>query len=142
MMQYALARMTVTFEAVPKERLDWTPSPTSKSALQIVSHCVDANRGVARVLKGEANSAFPDWSFRLGGKEEALAALAQSVAEYEAGLDAMTPERWDDLAESPGGSLPLSVWMHFIGHHMAEHAAQVDYLQTCWDDQESRYPNG
>lgn len=130
MMQYALARMTVTFAAVPDEHIDWTPSPSAKSALHIVSHCVDANRRVASVLRGELKAAVPDWNYKLGSKDEALYELALSVGEFEASLDSMTPELYSSSAESPAGATPLPAWMHFIGHHLAEHAA----------DQTSRYP--
>lgn len=139
-MRYALARMTATFAAVPDDRIEWSPSATAKSPLHILSHCVDANRQVTRVLRGEELAASPDWSFRVAGREEGLRELESSVAEFEAALDAMTPERFVSVADSPAGPIPLSEWMHFIGWHLAEHAGQIDYLQTCWDDQESHYP--
>lgn len=139
-MRYGLGRMLITFAAVPDDRLNWTPSPTAKTPLRILSHCVDANRAVTRVIRGEAESASPNWDFHIDQRDEATRALEDSVAEYNAALDSMTPELFASQAMSPAGPSPVSEWMHFIGWHLAEHACQIDYLQTCWDDQESRYP--
>jgi hypothetical protein len=139
-MRYAHARMKVTFAAVPADRLAWSPSETAKTPLAILSHCVDANQQVAKILRGDASSAAPNWGFLIPDAGEAVSSLDASVVAYEEALDSMTEARFDELADSPAGPTPVSQWMHFIGWHLAEHAAQVDYLQTCWDDQEPRYP--
>ncbi|MFN7171791.1 MAG: DinB family protein [Fimbriimonadaceae bacterium] len=139
-MRYAHQRMRATFLAVPEDKVDWSPTPTAKSALHIVSHCVDANTQIARALMGGPGPQNSNWEFKLSSKEEALRELDRSVAEFDRALEIMSPELYASSAETPVGAAPLHEIMHFMGFHLAEHAGQIDYLQTCWDDQESRYP--
>lgn len=140
-MAYAHARMVATFSAVPEDRIRWSPTHSAKSALQIVSHCVDANRQVALALRGKKAPVGPDWNFVLANKEEALGELSRSVAEFDSALAEMTSELFETTTETPAGHEPMAAIMHFMGWHLAEHAGQIDFLQTCWDDQESHYPS-
>ncbi len=139
-MLYAQARMLATFEAVPDERLNWSPAPGAKTPMQILSHCVHANQEVTRVLTGDITEAVRDFTFLIDSRDDALRQLDESVDAFQSALDAMTPELFESVAMSPDGPSPVSEWMHFLGWHLAEHAGQIDYLQTCWDDQESHYP--
>ncbi|MCG9894592.1 MAG: DinB family protein [Fimbriimonadaceae bacterium] len=141
-MGYAHARMIATFSAVPEDRIDWSPSPTAKSALAIGSHCVDANRAIIEGIRGGEMPEGPNWSFRLPDKQAVLDGLAETFAAYNEALDHATPELWAEVTETPGGPSTRGELADFLGWHLAEHAGQIEYLQTCWDDQESHYPEG
>lgn len=84
--------------------------------------------------------ASPNTDFAISSPEEAIRQLDQNLLDFEEALGTLTGDRLNFEAGFPGGSLPVSEWIHFIGWHLAEHAAQIDYIQTCWNDQESRYP--
>lgn len=137
--EYGLRRLRNALVATPAEKSDWSPGPTAKSVLAIASHCVDANQGIAMVLRGEENRGGPDWSFRLPDLATAIAELDRTGEELKQAINGVTPQLFETSPNTPFGAIPMSDWMTFPGSHMAEHAAQVDYLQTCWDDQETRY---
>jgi len=50
-------------------------------------------------------------------------------------MDSVTPEILDiKLNSSLGWFLPMKLLMTLPGTHALGHAAQIDYLQTCWGD--------
>ncbi|MCW5938340.1 MAG: DinB family protein [Fimbriimonadaceae bacterium] len=137
--EYGLRRLRNALVATPADKVEWSPGPTAKSVLAIASHCVDANQGIAMVLRGEENGGGPDWSFRLPDLATAVAELDRTGEALKRAIEGVTPELFETSPQTPGGPLPMANWMTFPGSHLAEHAAQIDYLQTCWDDQETRY---
>jgi len=38
-----------------------------------------------------------------------------------------------------GWSVPMTWLMNLPGRHAMSHGAQIDYLQTCWGDQEVHF---
>lgn len=140
----AQARILRTFAHVPDEKLIWSPSEKSKSALQIVAHCAMGNHAFATILRGEE---LP----MMGGPEETMAELRrqeQSVATRDqaiqmleentqsvlAALDGVKPEQLSTHPNSPFGPMPFVFWMMLPGMHVGNHAAQIDYIQTIWGD--------
>lgn len=57
--------------------------------------------------------------------------------EVIAALDTLTPEAIaSSLDSGQGWSMPMTFLMNLPGWHATLHTGQIDYLQTCWDDQE------
>jgi hypothetical protein len=55
-------------------------------------------------------------------------------------LDTLTPEEVDmRLDSSLGWTMPMTFLMTLPGTHAMSHTAQIDYLQTCWGDQEVHF---
>lgn len=143
----ARAQLLKTFEFVPEDKLTWSPSPTARTALQIVAHCGAANGAFAAVLRGEEPPLSKDpgeaaAQIRDGGKDVATRAAAirsvnDSTAAVIAALDRVTPDRIGTTPDSPFGPIPFTVWMNLPSMHMGSHAHQIDYLQTIWGDLEN-----
>ena len=69
--------------------------------------------------------------------EQAEAVLRQGIADTLAALDTVKPEQIGSKVDAPGvGQAPFTFFMTIPARHLDGHAAQIDYLQTCWDDQE------
>ena len=69
-------------------------------------------------------------------REEAIALFRKNTDEVTAELDVLTPELIESTIATPGLSAPMTFFMNLPTLHAQAHAAQIDYLQTCWGDQE------
>ena len=140
----AKADLLRTFAFVPDDKLTWSPSPTARSAIQIVAHCGLANSAFSGLLRGEplplpADPAEAAAQIRAAGRdvasrEEAVRLVEDGTARVIAAVDRVTPEMVATTPDSPFGPLPFPVWMTISALHMGGHARQVDYIQTVWGD--------
>jgi hypothetical protein len=145
--EQAAVQLLRTFEFVPEDRLNWSPSPTARTALQIVAHCRVANGMFAALLRGEALplSSNPEEAaaqLREGGKDvstrsAAMQSVKNSTTELLEALDKVSADMVSTEPVSPFGSFPFPFWMRLPGEHMKGHARQIDYLQTVWGDLEN-----
>ncbi|MFZ4508451.1 MAG: DinB family protein [Fimbriimonas sp.] len=135
------------FAHVPDDKLNWTPTPTSKSAIRIAAHtALYAGRFAAMIR----NRALPqpenlsEWLAQRDAEEKAVTSREEmeqifraGTAEVLAALETLTPEEVEStLASAQGWSMPMKLLIGLPGWHATLHAGQIDYLQTCWDDQE------
>ncbi|MBX3117612.1 MAG: DinB family protein [Fimbriimonadaceae bacterium] len=135
------------FSHVPDDKLDWTPTPTAKSALRIAAHTALYAGRFAHMIREKGlpkMDSLEAWIAERNAEEEAITSRAEIEAifrkgtdEVMAALDSLTPE---DVAMSLdsglGWSMPMTFLMQLPGWHATLHTGQIDYLQTCWDDQE------
>ncbi len=131
---------------VPDDKLNWSPSPTSRTPLQIAIHAALMTHMVG------------DWLGDLGGtrvsyesiiaKSRAEEAKSRSRAEVEQmistaahqviqALRAMTNEQFEGELNTPFGPRPIDSWSMMPALHMDTHAGQISYLQTLWGDMEN-----
>lgn len=135
------------FSHVPDDKLTWTPTPTAKSALRIAAHtALYAGRFAAMLRAKELPKVenLEEWLAQRNAEEAAIKTREEVERVFRAGtdevldvLDAMTSE---DIAltldSGQGWTAPMTWLMHLTGWHATLHNGQIDYLQTCWDDQE------
>ena len=135
------------FAHVPDDKLHWTPSPTAKSPMRIAAHTALYAARFAAMIR---NRAVPQpenleaWlaqrnaeEIALTSREEMEKAFREGTAEVVAALDALTAEDVEmSLDSGQGWSMPMRQMMGLPGFHAILHAGQIDYLQTCWDDQQ------
>jgi hypothetical protein len=129
---------------VPADKLNWSPTPTAKSAFQIAAHCAGYSGAFAVIIR--AGKFLPIEEFLamvqsaidgIATLEQAEAVLRKGIAETIAALDTVKPEQIDSMIEAPSlGQTPFTFFMTLPAYHLDGHTAQIDYLQTCWDDQE------
>lgn len=138
-----------TFSFVPDEKLNWTPSPTAKSALRIVAHCAVSNESMAKIIRNEPVPRMPmdemmkfmnDAETALGTREKAVEALKRSVQTVHSALDTVNEGNVNSNPNSPFGSFPMMFWMFLPGSHLNGHAYQIDYIQTIYGDLEFHFP--
>jgi len=142
---WALGRFETALRFVPADKLDWSPTPTAKSAFQIAAHCAGYSGVFPKMIRAVG---FP-WTLdefqaevraaieAVSTLDDAEAALRQGVADTLAALDGVTDEQVESVVDTPGlGPTPFTFFMTVAALHLEGHAAQIDYLQTCWDDQD------
>ncbi|MCC7230103.1 MAG: hypothetical protein IT203_06890, partial [Fimbriimonadaceae bacterium] len=70
-------------------------------------------------------------------RDEMERIFREGTAEVLAALDTLTPEEVEmSLDSGQGWSMPMSQLMALPGWHATLHTGQIDYIQTCWGDQE------
>lgn len=135
------------FSHVPDDRLTWKPAPTAKSALQIGAHtALYAGRFAAMVRAKQlpVPENLSEWLAERNAEEAAVTTredveriFREGTAEFLAALDTLTPEDIElSLDSGQGWSVPMTQLMNLAGFHATLHMGQIDYLQTCWDDQQ------
>ncbi len=139
-----------TLSFVPDDRLTWTPSPTAKSAIRIAAHTALYAGRFASMIKTRKlpfSGSLAEWKVRRNSEEceitnrtDIEVIFRQGTEEVLAALDSLTPEFISTpLDFGVGHSPPMTFLMNLPGMHAISHAAQIDYLQTCWDDQEVHF---
>ena len=135
------------FSKVPDDRLTWTPTPTSKSAIRIAAHTALYAGRFAQMIRERALPKVENldqWLAQRNAEEELLTSRAEVEAVFRAGtaqvisaLESLTPEEIESTLDSGQGWQMSMIWvMGLPGWHSTLHTGQIDYLQTCWGDQE------
>jgi uncharacterized damage-inducible protein DinB len=137
-----------TLAHVPDDKLEWTPSPTSKSALRIAAHVGVSNMGIISLLRGEKSKieSVQDYLAVAEAKEKEIKTREQAAKLIEwstnflvTKFDSMDEEALAGRIASPLGEMPAAEFLFFPSRHMCAHASQIDYLQTIWGDGENYY---
>jgi hypothetical protein len=135
-----------TFSFVPDDKLTWTPAPTAKSAIRIAAHTALYAGRFALMIADRKLPGSDNLEERRARQKAAEAAITsrseiesifrKGTDEVLAALDSLTPEEIGATLDSGfGWTMPMTVLMEMPGLHAYSHASQIDYLQTCWDDQ-------
>ena len=139
----AKGRLTHALETTPDDKINWSPSPTARTPIQIVAH---AGMGTTLVQGMLQTGAFPyaspaDYDAATRKAEKAyttragaLELLEQTSGTFFAYLDTLTPEQLASTIDLPFGSFPLAAAITFPADHLRNHGGQLDYLQTVWGD--------
>lgn len=137
--------MRHALETVPDDRINWAPSPTSRTALHQVAHAAAAVKSIHEMLEGrpfpvptpdEADKGFREWERQFTTREQVLEILDKHAADYLVWLDALTPDRLDTLVTLPFslGQAPIGAVLSAEVDHMNWHTAQIQYMQTIYGD--------
>jgi hypothetical protein len=136
-------RVIRALATTPDDKINWSPSPTSRTPVQLVAHAaigVDLTRGLleAKPFPYESAAAFDVASRRLEKeyttREQALGILEHISAEYLAWLDTLTPAQLASTVETAFGPIKMTPGITLGADHLRNHAAQIEYLQTVWGD--------
>ncbi len=141
----AKSRLLTMVSATPQDRLNWSPSPTSRSVIQIVGHAAMSIRNLTETFEGRtfaiptpvaAEAHFREEDKTFTSLEQVLALLDQHSSTFIAFLDSLTPERLGTMVTMPFafGEMPMSIVIDFPAQHTIWHEAQIEYLQTIYGD--------
>jgi hypothetical protein len=135
------------FSYVPEDRLRYTPTPTSKSALRIAAHAALYAARFARMIRERKLPVVDNldrWLADMEAEEVALttraeieAVFRQGTNELIAALELLNHEDLElRLDSGQGWTMHMTDLIKLPGWHATLHTGQIDYLQTCWGDQE------
>jgi hypothetical protein len=135
-----------TFSFVPDDRLTWTPSPTAKSAIRIAAHTA-VYAGLFADMINNRRLPTPEEvpGFRAGADaaEEALTSRVEMERVFRkntenvlTALDSLIPDETKATLDFGHGiTVPMTFLLWLPCKHALGHEGQIDFLQTCWDDQ-------
>lgn len=134
------------FAHIPDDKLTWTPTPSAKSALRIGAHTALYAARFARMIETRTlpqPENLTEWLRQRNEEELEVTARTDVIKIFKAGtadllntLDQLTPEDVEMVLDSgQGWTLPMKQLIGLPGFHALIHAGQIDFLQTCWDDQ-------
>lgn len=136
-------RLVRALATTPDDKINWSPSPTARTPLQVVAHAAMAVPGIQGMLVGkpfpftdltEADAAFRSYEKEITTREQALAMLEENSTAYLAWLDTVTPEQLASTWPNPVRPMPMSVAITLAADHMRGHTTQIDYIQTIYGD--------
>jgi len=139
-----------TFSFVPDDKLNWTPAPTAKSPIRIAAHTALYAAIFAKMIRDRRlpfGDEIPEFVARVEASEKEITSRAEmeslfrkNTQEALAALDTVTPEVIALTLDSGlGWTMPMTFLLKLPGIHAICHAGQIDYLQTCWGDQEVHF---
>ncbi len=135
------------FSHVPDDKLNWSVTPTAKSPIRIAAHtALYAGRFAAmlRDQKVPTPDNLTEWLAQRDAEETELTCrvemervFREGTDEVLAALDTLSPEAIASTIDSgQGWSMSMRFLMDLPGWHATLHMGQIDFLQTCWGDQE------
>lgn len=135
------------FSFVPDDKLTWTPTPSAKSAIRIAAHTALYAGRFASMMRDRrlpGGDHLAEWLAKRDAEEAALTSREEMERVFREGtdevlavLESLTPEAIGSSLDSGlGWSMPMPRLMRLPGWHATLHAGQIDFLQTCWGDQE------
>lgn len=141
----AKERIVRALATTPDDKINWSPGSCARTPLQQVAHSAMSIGGIQSMLVGKpfpyASPAEADTAWRAAEKEfttraQVLGLLEQSSADYLTWLDSLTAEQISSTLQTPFGAFPMAAAITFPADHLRNHAAQIDYIQTVYGDQD------
>ena len=124
---------------IPDDKLDWVPMGKAKPALAIAVEIVTSNKWLAAEIRGE-EGAGAVWEAMdpssCPTREAAVAALKESMIEFEAALDEAAEEVFGETRKLPWGESTVAEMCGMGAIHIAYHSGQLNYIQLLLGDEE------
>lgn len=136
-------RLLKNLATTPDDKLNWSPSPTSRTPIQQIAHSAMAVSGIKGMFNGEPipfdNIAEVDAGWRQAEKqfktrEEVTSLLNKNCDEYCTWLDSMPASKLNSTFTAPFGEFPMSEAITWPADHLRNHAGQMEYIQTIYGD--------
>ena len=133
----------------PEERLNWSPSPTARTPLEVAVHAALVIGFFADTLDGspwvapttaEADQGFREAENCYTSRDEVLRLIDVKADAFVACLKGLAPERLGVLVDMPFGldPMPVAVFITFPTLHTRSHIPQIEYIQTIYGDRDWR----
>jgi uncharacterized damage-inducible protein DinB len=138
--EWAAKNIAYNLDFIPADKLNYKPSPTANSALEVVSHVIGALNFFLPVVQGGAPGQPGDLakpSFTTA--EEAKQQLVEAATNYAAAVRNLNP---DDLAKKVQlhfGAMPLGFVASMAATDLVHHHGQIAYIHTILGDTESHF---
>ena len=136
-------RIIKGIQTTADDKLNWSPGGSARTPIHQVAHAAMAVAGMQKMMGGEPipfdNIAELDAGWRKEEKEfktreEVVALLNKNSDAYLAYLDTLSPEQIQSTLSAPFGEFPMASVITWPADHLRNHAAQIEYTQTCYGD--------
>jgi hypothetical protein len=139
LLEWAGPDLAYNLDFIPEDRLDWKPTPDSKSALECGTEAAVFLKSMIPVLSG-AEWTRPDYAVLSRGEVQEM--LRAATRDYAEALLAIPPDRLAQVVSTPFGETPLGRLASFPVVDVIHHRGQVCYLQTMLGDKENHFLMG
>ena len=139
LLEWAGPDLAYNLDFIPEDRLDWKPTPDSKSARECAAEAALFMKSMIPVLAG-AEWTRADYS--PPPKVEIQGLLRTVSKEYADALRSIPLERLGEVVSMPFGDTPLGQLAGFPVVDVIHHRGQVCYLQTMLGDKENHFMMG
>lgn len=139
----AVDRLKKGLETTPDDRINWSPSESARTPIDVVAHCAMSINGIQGWLEGKPfpYKDLPDLD-RHSREEEAkftsrdavLNVLEENGKNYTNWMCGLSEEQLGGQFETGFGVFPMSDAITFVADHLRGHAAQLEYIQTIYGD--------
>ena len=141
----SLDRIKRILASTPEDRLLWSPAPTARTPLAQVVHVATSIHHIHNSMMGtrfatptreKADAEFLALEQTVSSREEALELLERNSAALIDWLSQLSEEQLTTMVPLPFdlGEAPLAFMLMVPAWHTNDHAAQMDYIQTCYGD--------
>jgi uncharacterized damage-inducible protein DinB len=131
----ARQRLLWALSHVPDDRLTWSPAPSAKSALGIISHLVSSNAFFVSALTTGAVDAPPDGPGpEFTDRQAAIDAFSAGIDALIAAIRGLSEDQLTAVIATPFGQSSAAFFLRIAPLHTFGHASQLEYLQSCWGD--------
>src|SRR4051794_12092571 len=138
-------RLAHLLATTPDDRINWSPSDSCRTPVQVVAHSAGAIKHIHGFLDGRpfdvgdptaADKMFREYERQFTTREAVSGLLDQNSAAYLAFLDTLTPERLQAMVQLPFGlgTAPVAACLGFPAAHTQGHVAQLEYIQSIYGD--------
>lgn len=141
----SIDRIKRILEKTPDDRLLWSPAPTARTSLAQVVHAATSIKHLHSMMMGtrypartreEADAEFLALEKGITSREDAISMLDKNSAALLTWFDGLSEDQLSNLVPLPFdlGEAPLQFMIIMPAWHTNDHAAQMDYIQTCYGD--------
>ena len=134
-MSWVEKNLANNLDFLPDDKLNWKPSPTANSALEIMDHLVAVIQFQTANIRGDENVRFAQLHFTT--RDEAKAALHDAAREYSQVVRAMKDDDWNREITLPFGTFSAMMLGEIAVSDAMHHHGQIVYLQTLLGDNEN-----
>jgi hypothetical protein len=115
--------------------------------MQILSHTAVIAQSLVSMLNGIGSDASLETVLaslkkaesELTDREQAIMVLKDGVSKALEAMKALKPEQLSTIVNHPFMNAPIATWMNLYWRHLDMHTAQIEYLQSCWGDNEFHF---
>ncbi|MCC2669577.1 MAG: DinB family [Armatimonadetes bacterium] len=133
--RWAAGSMAFNLSKIPEDKLDWKPTPESKSALDVVGEVIFVMKAGMPIFTGGTID-FGGERAKPAGRAEALQGLREAAEAQAAALDAAGDEL-ERAIETPMGPLWGAHAVTFGLVDLIHHHGQITYIQSLLGDAEN-----
>jgi hypothetical protein len=144
-LEQSKARLQHVFDKVPQDKLNWSPSATARTPLQIVAHCGAALGAICDMLDGNpypapdtatADAELMAMDRKFSEKPEVSALVESNYKRLHDYIATMDESRLSEMVKMPFGlgEAPMTFAITAGSLHTDGHIAQLEYIQTIYGD--------
>jgi len=138
-------RLAKAYASTPDDKINWSPTPTSRTPTEVAAHGAMSISGMQGWLAGqpfpfESMAALDEFCRKeeknFTKREAVIGLLDEKSNKFLTFLDSLSQEKLNSMFETQMGTFPMMSAITFPADHIRGHAAQIDYIQTIYGDRE------